>query len=137
VSAREKIAYLRGLLDGGHPSDEAQARVMGALIEALEALASEVDVERTRTDDQERRLGELSDYLDDIEDDLARIEDEIDRDEEDSEEAEEEDEEDYVPVRCPGCGKEFFYDPDEYDADEQLLCPRCGEPFLQPGGADS
>ncbi len=129
MSAREKIAYLRGLLDGGRPADEAQARVMAALVEALDALASELEGTRSRMDEQAEEIRDLSDALDELEDDLAR-QDEA----EDLDEAEED--EDYVLVRCPHCSKEFFYDPDEYEEDEQLLCPRCGEPFRQPRGGE-
>ena len=53
MSAREKIAYLKGLLDGlGPAKDEGQNKIFGALVEALDALSEEVEDQGERIDEQ-------------------------------------------------------------------------------------
>ncbi|MDO4952444.1 MAG: hypothetical protein Q4E34_01280 [Synergistaceae bacterium] len=141
MNALEKVAYLRGLVDGQKIADtEEKKRFVNALLDALECIATEqsdhVDVHT-----------QLNEYLEQLDSDVTDLEDDVDEllgydDEEDEHhcccgheedgEFEDFDEEEYAAVTCPFCGKEFYYEPDSYDEDENLLCPHCGKPFKQP-----
>ena len=141
MSALEKVAYLRGLVDGQKIADtEEKKRFVSALLDTLECLAREQD-------DHVELHAQLNEYLEQLESDVTDLEDDVDglmgcEDEEcgegccchhhDDEEFEEFDEEEYAPATCPSCGKEFYYEPESYDEDEDLLCPHCGKPFKQP-----
>jgi DNA-directed RNA polymerase subunit RPC12/RpoP len=131
MSAREKIAYLRGLIEGQNIAENAGvSKFHEALLGALEAIAEELDDISFDQDD-------LREYVEDIEDEMASISDGFhergDDEEDDGEDSPElyGEEEEYEPVTCPECGKDFFYQPDAYDDDEDLLCPHCGKPFKQ------
>ncbi len=140
MNALEKVAYLRGLVDGQKIADtEEKKRFVNALLDTLECIATEqndhVDVHT-----------QLNEYLEQLDSDVTDLEDDVDEllgyDDEEEEhhcccgheddEFEDFDEEEYAAVTCPFCEKEFYYEPDSYDEDENLLCPHCGKPFKQP-----
>jgi predicted RNA-binding Zn-ribbon protein involved in translation (DUF1610 family) len=141
MSAREKIAYLRGLIEGQNVAENASmTKFHEALLGALDSIAEEVN-ELTRTCD------DLKEYVEDLEDEMMEMYEDCDSDwteksgcgcgcededeDDDDDEEEEEEEEEYEATTCPNCGKDFFYRSDAYDDDEDLLCPHCGEPFKQ------
>jgi len=145
MSALEKVAYLRGLLDGQKIADtEEKKRFVNALVDALETIAREQD-------DHTELHAQLNEYLEQLDEDVTDLEEDVDEllglDEEDGEcccchhdndedeDFDEFDEEEYAAVTCPSCNKEFYYEPDSYDEDEDLLCPHCGKPFKQPADA--
>ncbi len=126
MSARESIAYLRGLIEGQSLSENAGiSKFHEALLEALDSIASELEDVAEAQDD-------LREYVEDLEDELLDIHSEIDPHMLEggcSCGCEDDDEEEYEAATCPGCGRDFIYQPDAYDDDEDLLCPHCGEPF--------
>lgn len=130
MAAREKIAYLKGLIDGQKPADPDTAKLLGAMVDALDALADDLENQGIRLEEHREILDEVSEYLDQIDEDLCALEDRIESCED--EEEDDDEEEDYISVCCPHCRKDFFYDPAAYEEDEDLLCPHCGEPFKQP-----
>lgn len=131
MSAREKIAYLRGLIEGQNVAENASmTKFHEALLGALDSIAEEID-------DLSDLCEEMRGYIEDLEDELVEL-----REEEDAYADEcgcgcghhhhhHDDEEEYEAATCPHCGKDFFYQPDAYDDEEDLLCPHCGEPFKQ------
>ncbi|MDR1137582.1 MAG: hypothetical protein LBK91_04595 [Synergistaceae bacterium] len=130
MSAREKIAYFRGLIEGQNIAENTGlSKFHEALLGALEAIVEELDEVASDQDD-------IREYVEDLEDEVASFANDThehgdcDCDAENSEELYDEEEE-YEPVTCPECGKDFFYQPDAYDDDEDLLCPHCGKPFKQ------
>lgn len=130
MSAREKIAYLKGLIDGqGTAQSPETLRFYAALTDALDSLAGEIEAH----DEVHRELGE---YLEMLDEDLSELEDASGGDctcphcsgESDDDEFEEEE---YASVSCPHCNKDFYYEPAAYDEDEDLICPHCGKVFKQ------
>lgn len=124
MSARESIAYLRGLIDGHGPSQDQHVNKFNeALVCALDTIADELEMLSDTCDDMREYIEELEEMLDEEEcgdDEMPCCcghgrGDDI--------------EEEYEAATCPHCGKDFFYQPDAYGDDEDLLCPHCGEPF--------
>lgn len=127
MSAREKIAYLKGLIDGQSLADSPQkASFYTALVDALQSLAEVVEA-------HEETHKELSDYLEQLDEDVAELEETLDMliedDDDEHDEFSDDDEEEFDSVCCPHCSKDFFYEPAAYDEDEELLCPHCGQPI--------
>lgn len=127
MSAREKIAYLRGLIEGQNVSENASmTKFHEALLGALDSVASEIDELSEAYDD-------LREYVEDLEDEMMDMQSDLDPDmiEDGCTCGCHDEEEEYEATTCPNCGRDFFYQPDAYDDDEDLLCPHCGEPFKQ------
>jgi hypothetical protein len=134
MSAREKIAYLRGLIEGQNISENAgMSKFHEALLGALDSIVDEIN-ELTDTCD------DLKEYVDELESEMMEIYEDChdpDFDEEcgcgcdDDDDDDGDEEEEYEATTCPNCGKDFFYQPDAYGDDEDLLCPHCGELFKQ------
>jgi DNA-directed RNA polymerase subunit RPC12/RpoP len=133
MSAREKIAYLRGLIEGQNLSENVGlSKFHEALLGALDALAEEADAISDAQDD-------LRDFVEDLDEEVMCIHSEYDPDlmerryalDDGDDEDEEDEEEKYENTTCPACGRDFAYQPDAYDEDEDLLCPHCGQPFKQ------
>lgn len=130
MSALEKVAYLKGLLDGLELEDENQKKIYAALVEALDALARDMT-------DQIEVVDELRDMYEDLSDDYTQLDEDLEALEQDfaelcgEEELEEEPDFDeiYESVTCPKCGHLFYYDPAAYEEDEKIECPGCGEKF--------
>lgn len=144
MSAREKIAYLKGLLDGlGPAKDEGQNKIFGAMVDALDALSQEVE-------DQGELMEEQRELYEDLADDCALLDEDLDALEkafaessgenfpeisdeegEDDDEDNEDFDESYLSVTCPFCKYVFYYQPEEYEEGELLQCPGCGKEFEQ------
>ena len=134
MSAREKLAYLRGLIEGQNITENVGlSKFHTALLDVFEAITEELD--EIALDN-----AALREHVEDIEDDMLSLDggdDNFDYDDDSEEDDDDDDddafdeEEEYEPVTCPECGKDFFYQPDVYDEDEDLLCPHCGKPFKQ------
>ncbi len=141
MSAREKIAYLKGLLDGlGDAENEGQGKIFKAVVDALDALSLEVA-------EHEELIQEQRELYEDLADDCALLDEDLDALEKafvefsgeegfDGEEDEDEDDvefdQSYVSVTCPHCSYVFYFQPEEYEPDEVLECPGCGKHFEQP-----
>ncbi|MDR3331645.1 MAG: hypothetical protein LBT08_03365 [Synergistaceae bacterium] len=132
MSARERIAYLRGLIEGQNVAENTNmTKFQEALMGALDSIAEELDDVSEAQDD-------LREYVEDLEDEVMDLRSELDPDmvagrcgcgNVSDDDDDDEDEEEYEATTCQRCGKDFFYQPDAYDDDEDLLCPHCGEPF--------
>ena len=128
---REKIAYLRGIVDGDPSMTEGRnGFLFTRILQVLEELAHGVD-ELTEAHD------ELDEYLQEVDFDLAYLEDEffIDEDDHDCDcdcEGDDYDEWDdsldgsLVEVECPECEDIVTFDEDFlFDQGVQIRCPRC------------
>ena len=122
----EKIAYLKGLMEGMNLSaDSNEGKLFRAIVDVLDEIALEVE-------DLTDEVMELGDGLDVISDDLGDVEDivydedEDDyEDEEDDEDDDEDDEEECYATTCPECEEEIFFD-DSVLEDGKVECPNCG-----------
>mgnify|MGYP002521372842 CR=1 FL=1 len=120
----EKIAYLKGLLEGLKLDAESnEGKLFRAVVDVLDEIALEVE-------DLTDEVMELGDGLDVVSDDLSDVEDIVydedddDYDDEDDDDEDDEEEECYATT-CPECEEEIFFD-DTMLEDGEIICPNCG-----------
>ncbi len=112
-TVQEKIAYLRGLLEGGnlYGTEPGSKVVWEQVLGILDDLGRSVLVLGSGLD-------ELAEYVEAVDNDLMDLEDEI---------YGEDEEEHYVEIECPACGETVSFEEDFlYDDDVQVTCPECG-----------
>lgn len=110
----EKIAYLKGLMEGMNVDTESnEGNLFAAVVDVLDEIALEVE-------DLTDEVMELGDGLDVISDDLSDVEDIVYDDED-----EEDEEEECYTTTCPECEEEIFFD-DTMLEDGEIICPNCG-----------
>ncbi|MDR1621069.1 MAG: hypothetical protein LBS00_01700 [Synergistaceae bacterium] len=132
MNSKERIAYLKGLLDF-MPREEKETKIYSAIVEALDALAREVEecaklieLRREDYDDLAEEVDDLHDAIYELEESIGAANSEEDYDEdEDLEELTES----YISMTCPSCAYSFYYKYEEGKEDEKLVCPSCGEEF--------
>ena len=130
MNARERIAYLRGLLDCMEP-EERNTKVYTAVAEALDALSLEIE-EHSRQLEGVRKAGEeLADEIYELHDAVYELERSVglesDEDYDDADDDEESSSESYISVTCPSCAYSFYYRYEEGKEEDKLICPGCGE----------
>ena len=118
----EKIAYLKGLMEGMNVDTESnEGKLFAAVVDVLDEIALEVE-------DLTDEVMELGDGLDVISDDLSDVEDivydEWDDDDDDDEDDEEDEGEECYATTCPECEEEIFFD-DTMLEDGEIICPNC------------
>jgi phage FluMu protein Com len=122
-TVREKIAYLRGIIDGDPSMTEGRSGFLFTkMLQILEDLADEVE-------DLALAHDELEDYLQEVDLDLAYLEDEVFPEDDhchDHDHWDESGEDALVEVECPECEDIVTFD-EEFLFDEgvQIRCPRC------------
>ncbi len=119
MSVSEKVAYLRGLVEGMKLNeDDNTTKLFNAIIDTLDEIAEEIGF---INDDCE----ELEKYVEEVDEALADVED-IVYDDDDCDCCCD-DEDDSIEVTCPACGEEICIDYDAIDENGQVECPACGE----------
>ena len=117
----EKIAYLKGLMEGMNVDTESnEGKLFAAVVDVLDEIALEVE-------DLTDEVMELGDGLDVISDDLSDVEDIVydEWDDDDDDDDEEDEEEECYATTCPECEEEIFFD-DTMLEDGEIICPNCG-----------
>ena len=125
----EKVAYLKGLAEGMRlDAGSDQGKLLLAMIDAMEAFASEHE-------DTCAQLDELQQYVEEIDSDVSDLEEALfsedvddEDDEEDEDDGEDDDDEDgdgLIEYECPHCGTVVFFDEEAFDMEEKHLCPNC------------
>lgn len=124
MTTSEKVAYLKGLVDG-YAIDPAtrEGKLLATIVDILEDLALEVE-------DVVCDLEELEEGLDAVSEDLADVEEILFDDEDEDDDEDDEDEDDYEPVfyeaECPSCGEVVTFDEGVLNQGA-IDCPSCGE----------
>ena len=114
----EKIAYLKGLMEGMNVDTESnEGKLFAAVVDVLDEIALEVE-------DLTDEVMELGDGLDVISDDLSDVEDIVydEWDDDDDDDDEEDEEEECYATTCPECEEEIFFD-DTMLEDGEIICP--------------
>ena len=116
----EKIAYLKGLMEGMNVDTESnEGKLFAAVVDVLDEIALEVE-------DLTDEVMELGDGLDVISDDLSDVEDIVyDEWDDDDDDDEEDEEEECYATTCPECEEEVYFDETVLE-DGEVVCPNCG-----------
>ena len=122
MTTTEKVAYLKGLMEGMKLDTETNE---GKLLSVI------ADILGDMTEDMEDLAGDLYDLgeeVDAISDDLSDMEDFLLDDDWDDEDEDEEDDEEplFFEVTCPACEKTITVDEDVLNLGS-IQCPNCGE----------
>ena len=121
MTTTEKVAYLKGLMEGMKLDTESnEGKLLSVIADILADMAEDME-------DLSGDLCDLGEEVDALSDDLSDVEDFL-CDEEDDEEDEDEDDEEplFFEVTCPACDKTITVDEDVLNLGS-IQCPNCGE----------
>ena len=139
----DHVSYIKGLAEGMKlDTNTNEGMMISKMLEVMAEMAQENAQLR-------KDLDELNEYVESIDDDLAEMEEALfgdeDEDDEDGdscdcghchthydgEQEEEKDDDDrVVEYTCPHCGEEMTFDVENFDFDEDYLCPSCHKPLF-------
>jgi hypothetical protein len=130
MTTSEKVAYLKGLVDGyAVDPTTREGKLLSTIVDILEDLALEVE-------DLSADMDELDEGLDAVSEDLADVEEILFGDEYEDEDEEDLDDEDcdcedceepvFYEAECPACGEVVTFD-EGVLAQGAIECPACGE----------
>jgi len=129
MSAKEKIAWLKGFLSGLEIEGK-DVKIYGAVADALDALATQIEEQNEQIESLRNLYDELEEECASLGDDVLALEDIFD------EYAKKEIDEDekyaasYISVTCPSCTSVFYYEQGEDKNENEVLeCPDCGKKF--------
>ena len=118
MSVSEKVAYLKGLLEGlDIDTDKKEGKLLAAIIDTLGEVADELD-------DLGADVDELNDYIEEVDEDLGDVEEFVyDLDDDDccDDDCDCCDDDDCIEVTCPACGASTM-------PDANGCCEFCGSP---------
>ena len=125
----EKVAYLKGLAEGMRlDAGSDQGKLLLAMIDAMEAFASEHEDTCAQLDELQQYVEEIDSDVSDLEEALFSEDEDDEEDEEDEDDGEDDDDEDgdgLIEYECPHCGTVVFFDEEAFDMEEKHLCPNC------------
>ena len=126
MTTTEKVAYLKGLMEGMKLDTETnEGKLLSVIADILGDMAEDME-------DLAGDLFDLGEDVDALSDDLKDVEDFVfdEWDDADAEEWDDEDEDDEEPlffeVTCPACEKTITVDEDVLNLGS-IQCPNCGE----------
>ena len=127
MTTSEKVAYLKGLIEGyGIAADDKQGKLLSVILDILEDLSFDVE-------DIHDNLAELEDGLDAVSEDLEDVEELLFGDDEDDFDDFDEDDEELdtdgltlYEAQCPACGEYVTFEESVLD-EGSIACPNCGE----------
>ena len=126
MSVSEKVAYLRGLMEGLDIDDDSkEGKLFAAIVDVLDEIATDMS-------DMDEDVAELADYIEEIDEDLGDLEEFVyDFDDDcccdDDCDCCCDDECDCIEFTCPACGEDVCVDVDLIEDDGISSCPNCGE----------
>ena len=135
MNSKERIAYLRGLLDF-LPREEKETKIYSAIAEALESLALELEEHTKLLELQREDYDSLAEEMDELHEAVYNLEESVGLGDEEDEDYDGGgvDElggvtESYISMTCPSCAYSFYYKYEEDKENNRLVCPSCGEEF--------
>lgn len=123
MTITEKVAHLKGLVEGMDFGETKESKVLNEILDVLEDLALTVS-------DLDDEMGLVTEQLDEVDEDLAELE-EIFYDEcDDCCDCDDDDcdcccDDEMYEVECPECGETVYFD-EEIIMDGEAECPNCG-----------
>ena len=128
----DRVSYLKGLAEGLKlDTEKNEGKLIEKMLDLLSDVTQEIEDIRSEHDDLNEYVEAIDNDLSDIEDLIYDEEDEEDGDEDDEEDLSDEEEDDnLVEYTCPHCGEEMTFEVDNFDFDEDYLCPNCHQPLF-------
>ena len=129
MEINEKVAYLKGLLEGMElDTTKKEGKLLAAIIDVLEDISLELEDLWDQTDELMDGLDAVSDDLEDVEDVLFEDDDD-EEDDEDSEYYEDDldEDEDCYATTCPTCEETIYFDEsvlEEGDCEGECDCDK-------------
>ncbi|MBM7855476.1 endogenous inhibitor of DNA gyrase (YacG/DUF329 family) [Desulfohalotomaculum tongense] len=123
MDLRARVSYLQGLANGLNISrDSREGQLLQGIVDVLTDFAEEVR-ELQETHEQ------MEDYIEALDEDLYQLEDDFYDHQSYLPEDDIEEYDEYVEVKCPGCGETVMFDSDILEEDEliEVTCPNCDE----------
>ena len=112
MTALEKIAYIKGLMEGLKlDKDSKETKLFTAIIDALDIIAEEI--EEVKDD-----VFDLNEYAEAMDEDLYDVEEAVFDDDCDFG--------DYAEFDCPECGETICLEEEDFGKDS-VICPCCGK----------
>ncbi|MBQ9413609.1 MAG: hypothetical protein IJU16_00615 [Clostridia bacterium] len=120
----EKIAYLKGLLEGlDIDPNSKEGKIYAAIADVFGEIADEIA-------DLGDFVDEMSEQVDEIDEDLADLEEDVYEDFEDDDYDEDDEwDGDFYEVTCPACGESFEVDEETLFEEDGIACPNCNHPI--------
>ena len=120
----EKVAYLRGMLEGmKFDSDSDMGKIVLKLIDIVDDLAHDLT-------DAEERADVMADYIDELDHDLGEVEEYVYGDDCDCCDdddcdccCDDDDDDDLYELECPNCGDKIYITEDMLNG--SIECPNC------------
>ncbi len=120
----EKVAYLRGMLEGmKFDADSDMGKIVLKLIEIVDDLAHDLT-------DAEERADVMADYIDELDHDLGEVEEYVYGDDCDCCDdddcdccCDDDDDDDLYELECPNCGDKIYITEDMLNG--SIECPNC------------
>ena len=135
MNSKERIAYLRGLLDF-LPREEKETKIYSAIAEALDSLALELEEYSKLLELQREDYDSLAEEMDELHEAVYNLEESVGLGDEEDEGYGDDDvdelgglTESYISMTCPSCAYSFYYKYEEDKENSRLVCPSCGEEF--------
>ena len=135
MNSKERIAYLRGLLDF-LPREEKETKIYSAVADALDSLAQELEECSKLLELQREDYDSLAEEMDELHEAVYNLEESVGLgDAEDGDYGGNDVEElgslteSYISMTCPSCAYSFYYKYEEGKENDRLVCPSCGEEF--------
>lgn len=124
MSVSEKVAYLRGLMEGLDIDEKSkEGKMFAALVDALDEIASDLS-------DIEEDYEDLSDYVEELDEDLGDVEEFVYGEDDECDCCDCDDDCDCdcdcVEIHCPACDEDVCIDLDCIDDNGVSACPNCG-----------
>ena len=129
MTTTEKVAYLKGLMEGMKLDTETnEGKLLSVIADILGDMAEDMEDMASDLFDLGEDVDAISDDLSDVEDYLVGDDwdDEDEEDEEDWDEEEDDEEPLFFEVTCPSCEKTITVDEDVLNLGS-IQCPNCGE----------
>ena len=126
MTTTEKVAYMKGLMEGMKVNDDTnEGKLFNLIAEILDDLSKDVA-------DLQDYTEELTEQVDAVDEDLNALENDFYDEWDDEDECDgccedcDAGDEEFYDVTCPNCGEEFEVDEDTL-LDGNVDCPNCGE----------
>ena len=124
----ERVAYLKGLMDGlGVDDSTNEGKILIKIIDVLDHMVDEIT-------ELNASQVELEEYVQTIDEDLSNLEDKIYGYEDYDEDDDYSDNIQYIEVECPHCHDTVYFADDIFDFEDELLCPNCNEIIYDEDG---